>query len=164
MLGYVALGSVLTLAACSTPLSRSHDRPAAFKKLSPADQDLVLHGEVRKGLDQDAVYIAWGSPSWKKVAGSGKEGVETWIYTAQLSIYAPMGSYDQSTGFGFYGLEYPWAEPGFGFGDAQFRGFLDEPHVLPIYSRRKVARFVQGELVSFQSSRDGHAVPTECLP
>jgi hypothetical protein len=72
----------------STVESRRAERMAAYSAL-PADQRaLVDGGQVRVGMNQDAVYIAWGLPQQKTQAEDGKGLSETWVYhSSTLDTY-----------------------------------------------------------------------------
>lgn len=145
--------AMLFLAACSTPARRAEERSAAFSKLPPRDQKLVLHGRLRTGLSQDAVYIAWGAPSRHDENGRAKQAVETWIYERQLSTYSPMGSFDQvNRRLSFSGPRFAFGlRPGFGYGGGfPDTGFLSSPRVTPTDWRIKRANFIDGRLSSFE--------------
>lgn len=151
--------AMLLLAACSTPARRAEERPGAFAKLPRRDQTLVLHGRVRTGLSQDAVYIAWGPPSRQFENGSATPAVETWIYERQLSAYSPLGSFDQGVpGLGVAGPRFPFGlRPGFGYGGFSDTGFLSSPRITPTELRIKRADFIDGQLRSFEG-RQGERV------
>ena len=85
---------LLSLAGCATPGRRARQNPAAFHRLSPSDQKLVLKGKIRPGMDHDAVFIAWGKPDWKLQGGKGQEQCESWIYYRELTTYQPFSSVD----------------------------------------------------------------------
>ena len=70
----------LSFVACSTPETRSKERPDSFSRLSKDEQRLALKGKISEGMSQDAVYIAMGNP-YKKRKGrfQGKETL-AWIY------------------------------------------------------------------------------------
>ena len=147
-----------SLAGCATPAGRVRNHAAAFGRLSPADQRLVLRGRVRPGLGQEAVVIAWGHPDDRYEAaspGGSKEKTsrEVWVYRRQLTTYAPIGSYDQwppgsrrvPLGVGL--LE----SPGFGFGGSGYEGWLlYHPRVVYTESYIRRAVFVDGALKSYQ--------------
>jgi hypothetical protein len=79
---FIALVVAAVLAGCasSTIESRRKDRPAAYSALSAEQRALVDQGQVRVGMSQDAVYIAWGEPK-QKTQAEGAEGLtEMWIY------------------------------------------------------------------------------------
>lgn len=89
-------GALALLAACSTPQKRAEERPEAFAQLSKADQKLVLNGQVREGLNEDAVYVALGRPSRKVRGSENGVGYERWIYSRVVSEptrYHHMGYY-----------------------------------------------------------------------
>jgi hypothetical protein len=76
--------TTLFLAGCasSTVESRRIEKTAAYNSL-PADQRaLVDQGQVRVGMNQDAVYIAWGMPQQKTQAEDGKGLSETWVFNS----------------------------------------------------------------------------------
>jgi len=100
------------LAGCSSVESRIKKHPATYASLSENDQRLVSRGNIREGLSQDAVYIAWGKPD-DVIRGSAKgKPFETWVYNAfddEAIVHGPMipirGRY-----FGPYDI-YPIYEP-----------------------------------------------------
>jgi hypothetical protein len=72
--------ATLILAGCSTTESRISEHPDIYQSLSPRDQALVSHGQIRPGMSQNAVWLAWGSAE-QKVAGYMRgHSTETWIY------------------------------------------------------------------------------------
>ena len=82
LLAAAVLSLLPLLAGCSaTPAARAQEKAAAFGRLSPADQRLVLSGNVRPGLDRTAVYIAWGGPSQTQAAGPAEGPWDAWLYT-----------------------------------------------------------------------------------
>jgi hypothetical protein len=87
---------VALLAGCSTPQKRAEERPEAFARLSKTDQKLVLNGQVREGLDTDAVYVALGRPSRKARGSENGVAYERWIYSRVISEpvrYRHLGTY-----------------------------------------------------------------------
>jgi hypothetical protein len=54
---------LLTGCATSTVESRKRERSAGFAALSPEFKQLVSNGQIRRGMSEDAVYIAWGKPA-----------------------------------------------------------------------------------------------------
>ncbi len=87
------LACVLTQ-GCSTPDKRSTAKAAALGGLSPADRQLVLKGNIHKGLSKDAVYVAWGSPSKTTVNTTARGPQECWTYVQTFNGY----------GGGYYGI------------------------------------------------------------
>jgi hypothetical protein len=66
--------------ACSTPETRSKERPDTFSRLSKEDQRLVMRGKITEGLSQDAVYIAMGHPYKKRNGRFQGKNTTSWIY------------------------------------------------------------------------------------
>ena len=82
LLTILLAAAALFLAGCasSTVESRRTEKMAAYTAL-PADQRaLVDQGQVRVGMNQDAVYIAWGPPQEKTQAENGAGLSETWVF------------------------------------------------------------------------------------
>lgn len=73
----------LLLAGCattSTIASRQQERAAAYAALSPEFKTLVDSGQIRKGMTEDAVYIAWGKPA-QTLQKEDQNGAATiWLY------------------------------------------------------------------------------------
>jgi hypothetical protein len=111
---WLLLTVVLALAGCSTVETRIRDNPNAYAALSPSDQQLVRSGQIRQGMPQAAVYLAWGRPD--HVRSGVRQGVpfEAWIYTQLRDVYAP-GFYPQFAWFGPYRYAGFWG-PGWGGG------------------------------------------------
>jgi len=79
---HLVLGCLL-LAGCATTTieSRKKERVAAYSALTPEEKELVDKGQVKVGMSQDAVYIAWGPPSEILQSQSGSNGVQSiWLY------------------------------------------------------------------------------------
>jgi hypothetical protein len=77
--------SLLFAAGCSTSTveSRRKERAAAYNGLTPEEKELVDRGQIQTGMNQDAVYIAWGPPAQILQNQSGNSGVQTvWLYEA----------------------------------------------------------------------------------
>ena len=75
--------ALATLSGCasSTIEKRRVERQPAYQALAPEQRGLVDRGQIRIGMNQDAVYIAWGKPA-QKVQAEGVEGLtETWLYS-----------------------------------------------------------------------------------
>ena len=150
------------LAGCETPGTRAQDRPAAFGKLSPDDQRTVLAGEVHPGMTADAVYIAWGAPDEKQMTGTGKEAAESWLYRRQLTVKAPLGSFDQwSSGQSVFGMTVPLAAgAGFGFGGIGNEGvLLYQPHLQIADATVKEADFRDGKVERCRVSQGRFTLP-----
>ncbi len=79
----VVLVAVMMLAGCTTVgtvASRKQERAAAYEALPPEMRSLVDQGQIKVGMNMDAVYIAWGPPA-QKLQGENEAGkATTWIY------------------------------------------------------------------------------------
>ena len=65
----------ISLTGCQT-MSRQEKRieknPALYDRLSSADRERVLRGEVTEGMSRDAVFLSWGRPD--AVRAGSREG------------------------------------------------------------------------------------------
>jgi hypothetical protein len=89
---------VLILTGCTTPQTRISEHPDLYQTLSHRDQALVGQGQIRIGMSQIAVWLAWGLPDRKIVGNMGGGPTETWIYTYYASYpyfpyYSPLDMY-----------------------------------------------------------------------
>lgn len=66
--------------ATSTIDSRRELYAEAYAALSPEHQELVDQGQVRVGMSEEAVRIAWGDPSRVLQGEDGMGPNETWQY------------------------------------------------------------------------------------
>ncbi|HSH40257.1 MAG TPA: hypothetical protein VK993_15905 [Chthoniobacterales bacterium] len=152
--------AALLLGSCETTQDRIARRPEAYNALSARDRDLVQRGEIREGMSQDAVYIAWGGPNQRGPGRYRGSSTETWIYfnTTAGDYYPPPFAY----GFGGFGYG------GFGrFGYGGFGGsFLHrhrsgrfhrhvfyDPFFDPFFYRRTSVVSYPERFVSFQNGR-----------
>jgi len=83
--------------ACSTVAQRKQAAAAAYEGLSAADRQLVDHGQIARGMDTNAVFIAWGSPSEviDRPASSPPETI--WEYSGNRAVHIPTWSYEPSS-------------------------------------------------------------------
>ena len=165
----LALGlsaSAMILASCSTTETRISKHPEIYQSLSPRDQALVSQGQIRAGMSQNAVWLAWGSPEQKAVGNMRGRPTETWIYitytTAPYGYGYPYGPYG-------YGYGYPYRPYGYGYGFGGvgvFRThhhrsfvFFGDPFYDPFYysyippsipTPYKTVTFANGRVMSFQ--------------
>jgi len=82
----LVLVGALLLASCATSTieSRRKERSTAYADLSPEQKELVDRGQIKVGMGQEAVYIAWGPPS-EMVESETPQGHTTlWIYHGQV--------------------------------------------------------------------------------
>jgi hypothetical protein len=117
------LGTAFILGGCTTPATRIADHPEIYNRLGPSDKDLVARGEIRPGLPQGAVFLAWGAPDRKAVANVNGHSAETWVYetsTAGEYGYGYYGPFYGAYNRGFYG---PYGGRFYGRGGHRFYGF-----------------------------------------
>ena len=73
----------LLITGCATTKnleSRKAERAAAYTALSPEMKALVDRGQIKIGMPEDAVYIAWGAPSQIVRSENQNESATIWIY------------------------------------------------------------------------------------
>ena len=160
LLSYAA--TILLAAGCETPHTRARLHPGAFAKLSATDRSLALAGKVRDGMNTDAVYMAWGEPDEKRAATGGKEPAESWLYHRQITVQAPLGSFDQwPAGSSVFGATVPLAaNAGFGFGGVGNEGgLLYQPHLQIADTTVKEADFRAGRLERHRVFRGEFTLP-----
>jgi len=155
--------SALIVTSCETTESRISKHPEIYQNLSGNDRALVSRGQIRPGMSQNTVWLAWGSPDRKITGNMRGHATETWIYVRYETYwYGPYG-------YPYYG---PYG-PGFGYGfgaggvvagrhhrhGGRTFVFFGDPFFDPFfYSYRppsvpvpyKTVTFVNGRVVSFQ--------------
>ena len=75
--------AVVVLAGCATSnnmAARKQERAASYAALKPEIRALVDQGQIRRGMSQDAVYIAWGKPSQVLQQEDQHGVIVTWLY------------------------------------------------------------------------------------
>ncbi|MEP6664355.1 MAG: hypothetical protein ABJC04_11910 [Verrucomicrobiota bacterium] len=74
--------SLLLLAGCATSTveTRKKERPASYQSLSPENKALVDQSQIKVGMTEDAVYLAWGKPSQVLKSENARGAVTTWLY------------------------------------------------------------------------------------
>jgi hypothetical protein len=73
-------GMLLMGCASSSIESRRRERAAAYAGFPSDVKTLVDQGQVRRGMTQDAVYIAWGKPSQILQQEDQRGMVTFWLY------------------------------------------------------------------------------------
>ncbi len=149
--------SAIILTSCSTTETRISNHPEIFQTLSPRDQALVSQGQIRPGMSENAVWLAWGSPEQKVVGNMRGRATETWIYitytTAPYGYGYPYGPYGYGYGYGFgsvavFRTHHDRSFVFFGdpFYDPFFYSYI--PPSIP--TPYKTVTFANGRVVSFQ--------------
>ncbi|MDB6065460.1 MAG: hypothetical protein JWR26_1668 [Pedosphaera sp.] len=67
-------------ATTNTVATRKQERIAAYQALPPEMKASVDQGQLKAGMNMDAVYIAWGQPSQTVKGGDETGETTTWIY------------------------------------------------------------------------------------
>lgn len=98
----IAVFTGLFLASCapSTPLARIQQQPEKFEALSKKHRELVERGQIDRGMSQDAVFIAWGSPSSVFQGSNNGRATERWDYAGSRPVFTNTfhGSYGRLYG------------------------------------------------------------------
>ena len=81
---YLLLAAMLALAGCAAPqerlANRRQERLAAYQALPPDLRAVVDTGRLKTGMNEDAVYIAWGRPDQVLQRGSAAGEETVWLY------------------------------------------------------------------------------------
>ena len=94
----------LVLSGCTTPQDRISQHPEIYQSLSAHDQQLVSQGQIRSGMSQPAVWLAWDQPDQKIQGEMRGHATETWVYTnTQTAPGYDWGPYGSGPGWGPYG-------------------------------------------------------------
>ena len=156
-LTFSAAVSALITTSCETTENRISKNPQIYQGLSGNDQAMVSRGQIRSGMSQNAVWLAWGSPERKITGNMRGHETQTWIYityeTAPYPYWGPYGPWGWGYGFG----------PGLAFVRTHHHGygyvFFGDPFYDPFYYAYippsipvpyKIVTFVNGRVVSFQ--------------
>jgi hypothetical protein len=149
------LASAFFFTGCATTETRIADHPDMFNNLSPNDQALVRQGQIRAGMSQNAVWLAWGSPDQKAVGNMRGHSTETWIYVNYTYGY-PYGypyhyPYYGGFGLGFVGVTHVHRHHNFVFfGDPFYDPFYYSYIPPSIPYPYKTVTFSNGRVRSFQ--------------
>jgi hypothetical protein len=73
-------GALLMGCATSTIESRKKERAAAYTAFPPEVKNFVDNGQIKVGMTEDAVYIAWGTPAEILQSETGNRAESTWLY------------------------------------------------------------------------------------
>jgi hypothetical protein len=81
--------ALLAVVGCATAKStletRKAERAAQYAGLSAEHRTLVDQGQIKAGMSEDAVFIAWGQPAQVLRAGDASGETVTWLYHGQTS-------------------------------------------------------------------------------
>jgi len=80
LLPALCAGLLLTGCVGNSVASRTKERAAAYATLPPDTKSLVDREQIRVGMSEDAVYIAWGKPA-QVLQSESEHGAQTvWQY------------------------------------------------------------------------------------
>jgi len=79
---FLSLSLFLLVGCASTKKfeQRRAERSAAYNALSPEFKSAVDQGQIKVGMPQDAVYIAWGPPSEILKSANEQGEISRWLY------------------------------------------------------------------------------------
>ncbi|QTN33438.1 hypothetical protein HZ994_14305 [Akkermansiaceae bacterium] len=126
--------------APQTPDYRISMRPAAFERLSEKNRELVRKGEIAKGMDREAVELAWGSPSGRVEGLRDGKPMERWDYQGTKPVVT--NNFFGGYGYGAYG-PYRYSGLGGGFG----------PQVSYLPYRKSSVWFIGGRVDAWERTR-----------
>ncbi len=138
----IAISAGLFLASCAptTPLGRIQQQPEKFAALSPKQQELVQQGQIDRGMSQDAVFIAWGSPASVFQGSNNGRPTERWDYAGSRPVFT-------NTFHGSYGRHWgPYRRRG-------YSGMGWGPEVVYIPYRTGSVWFIDNQVDSWERAR-----------
>ena len=74
-------GLLLTGCASNKFEKRRAEKISAYNALSPEFKTLVDQGQIKVGMPEDAVYIAWGPPAEILRSENEQGAITRWLYT-----------------------------------------------------------------------------------
>lgn len=91
----------VTSCVTSTPTTRIKKSPEVFQQLSPADQELAKQGQVKQGMERNAVLIALGEPDKISQGSKDSKAFEKWYYASSRPVHRT--GVNIGLGYGGYG-------------------------------------------------------------
>ncbi len=102
LLSALLIGMLAASCAPSTPQARIQREPQKFDALSPEHRALVEQGQIARGMDTDAVFLAWGRPSRVFQGSRENRMTERWDYAGSRPVYSSSFYGGFGRGFGPY--------------------------------------------------------------
>ena len=119
LLTLLALAAAAALAGCASPAARIKANPQLFASISPANQELIRHGQIALGFTPDMVLLALGEPDRVTQHTDASGTTEMWRYqnvdnNSSTYFYAGWGGpyFSPYRGWGYYGS---WGYPAWGW-------------------------------------------------
>ena len=97
---FLAVVVAAVAAGCATPstvATRRTERTAAYSALPETERAWVDQGQIRSGMGEDAVYIAWGRAAQVLKSGDATGEQTTWLYHATATDSYHYWSYREQT-------------------------------------------------------------------
>ena len=141
----VMFGTALAVVSCApvTPEARIAREPEKFAALPAKQQELVRQGHITRGMQPDAVALAWGYPDNTYQGMRGSTSTMRWDYTSTRPVYST--HYHGSYGYGF---------TGFGpYGRYSSLGFALGPEVAYVPYRRASVWFENNRVDGWEQAR-----------
>ncbi len=139
-------------AGCATKSGaekRIEKNPQLFGKLSDRDRELVRNGEVKEGMSQEAVFLAWGRPD--RVMSGGRDGKssEKWAYFDSQ----PVSNFSVGIGAGAIHPFYTnfGVHPAFGYSYGPGWGYGTDIDFVSHISRQ--VEFTNGKVTAWERTR-----------
>ena len=103
----ILLLAALLLAGCATSTveKRKQERAATYAALSSEFKAAVDQGNIKIGMNEEAVYLAWGKPSQTLQSESPRGAMTTWLYHGSRLVehrYWAYHSHSYGHGYGYY--------------------------------------------------------------
>lgn len=110
------------LCGCQTGAeTRIQKNPELYGKLSSKDKERVLLGEIREGMTDEAVFLAWGRPDRVLSGSRSGSATEKWAYFDSV----PVSSFSYGYGSGYVHPFYSryGVHPRYGYGFGPYWGY-----------------------------------------
>lgn len=106
---FLVLGLFVAGCATSTIEKRRKEQSNAYASLSPEFKTAVDRGQIKVGMSEEAVYIAWGKPDQVLTSQSAQGTFVTWLYHGSRLQPYNYWTYHNYMYDGYY-----WGHPYFG--------------------------------------------------
>jgi hypothetical protein len=105
-IGWLAAAALATGCATSSIQQRKTERREAYEGLAADARAGVDRGEIREGLDTNAVYIAWGKPTRVEHTTTAADEEICWEYWRNWTRVHPHWSYEPGPNGCYFTVEY----------------------------------------------------------
>lgn len=142
----------LLFTGCTTQTAtgkRIEKNPALYQKLSSRDKELVRSGEIKEGMSQEAVFIAWGRPDRVMAGGRNGSSSEKWAYFDSVPVRT-FGVGVRSGGYSPFYTSFG-VHPSFGYSYGPGWGYGTGIDFVPHISRE--VEFTNGRVTAWERIR-----------